>query len=293
MRFIVTAVLFLLCFFVKVTAQEDYEYLGVIKLNDTSFISYKIAFKEDNGLLSGYSLTDIGGSHETKSFLSGYFDEEANTINFYESGILYTKSPIVQDDFCFVHFEGTLKRLDDRQSIEGNFNGLYPDGKKCIDGSISLLNFNKILKRADRLDRKIDRMKLISKEKRDKVNLVQELDSINMNIIKKGERLNVFSGAEAVNLVIFDAGQEDGDRISIYVNGSPVLENYTVKTTERTLRIPLDMATTEVRIAALNNGSIGSNTVKIDIQNDGNTIETITNMKGGESASFVFLKSGK
>lgn len=291
MRLFFGLVLFLFGFSIIASAQEDYEYLGVIKLNDTSYISYKIAFKEVDGLLSGYSVTDIGGTHETKSFISGFFDAEENSINFYESGILYTKSPVVQDDFCFVHFEGRLKQLDDRQGIEGAFEGLYSSGERCINGNISLLNFRKILKRARRLDNKIDRMKLISKEKRDKVNLVQELDSVNMNVIKKGERLNVFSKSDAVSLVIFDAGQEDGDRISILVNGVTVLNNYTVSRLEKMIRIPLDNDETKVKIMALNNGTIGSNTVKVDIDSGGGIIETITNLNGGESAELVFIRS--
>jgi hypothetical protein len=291
MRLFLVVVLFLFGFSITSYAQEDYEYLGVIKLNDTSYISYKITFEEVDGLLSGYSVTDIGGTHETKSFISGFFDAEENSINFYESGILYTKSPVTQDDFCFVHFDGKLKQLDTRQGIEGFFEGLYSNGERCINGSISLLNFRKILKRARRLDNKIDRMKLISKEKRDKVNLVQELDSVNMNVIKKGERLSVFSKSDTVNLAIFDAGQEDGDRISILVNRLSVLNNYTVSALEKTVRIPLDDKETIVKIMALNNGTIGSNTVKVDIAIDGGIIETITNMKGGESAELVFIRS--
>ena len=274
----------------NLNAQEEYEYIGVIKLSDTAFISYKLIFNENNKLLQGYSVTDLGGSHETKSFITGYYDADTNVLNFYESGILYTKSEVIQQDFCFIHFEGKLKQLNDRQGIEGNFEGLYDNGESCINGSLQLLNFRKVLKRAKKLDKKIDRTLLISKEKRDKVNLVRDLDSLNMNIIKKNEALSVFSKTSQVEIQIYDAGQEDGDRISVYVNNVLLLDNYTVAQSKKILQIDLIQKVTNLKVKALNNGSIGSNTVKIDISVDSNIIETITNLEANEQAELIIRK---
>jgi hypothetical protein len=270
--------------------QEDYEYLGVIRLNDSSFISYKIIFNEDNGLINGYSVTDLGGAHETKSFITGYFNADEQKLDFYESGILYTKSPITQDDFCFLHFDGKLRQLNERQRIEGDFKGLYDNGEPCINGSINLLNFRKVLKRAKKLDRKIDRTVLISKEKRDRVNLVRDLDSLNMNILRKNEALSVFTDLDEVQLTLYDAGREDGDRISVFVNNSVLLKNYTVAKAKRRITIPLGTSPTTIRLKALNNGSIGENTVKLEILLNGNNIESLTNLKSGEEASIVLRK---
>ncbi|KAA3615925.1 MAG: hypothetical protein DWP94_14845 [Flavobacterium sp.] len=276
--------------FTNISAQEDYEYLGVIQLNDSSFISYKIAFNEKDGLLNGYSVTDMGGAHETRSFISGYYEAEDDKIDFYESGIIYTKSPITQNDFCYVHFEGQLKKLDDRQGIEGNFKGLYNNGEACIDGSINLLNFKKVLKKAKKLDRKIDRTVLVSKEKRDKINLVRDLDSLNMNIVRKNETLNIFTSNDTVELVLFDAGKEDNDRISLFVNGKVLWEDYTAMRAERRVRIPLESEATAIKIVALNNGTIGENTIKFHIILEETVVESLTNLKAGEEATFIIRK---
>jgi len=138
-------IVFLMCS-LSVFSQYEYEYLGIISLGEDAIISYKISFDEKNGIIEGKSLTDLGGPHETLSYLSGYFDDKANTLEFYESGIVYTKSTITQNDFCFVHFSGSMKNLNERQNVEGNFKGLYSDGKECISGEIKLSNF---LSRAD------------------------------------------------------------------------------------------------------------------------------------------------
>lgn len=282
---------FMVLLFVNASAQEDYEYIGAIKLNDTSFISYKIAFDEKDGLLEGYSITDLGGSHETMSYLSGSFDSNKDEIDFYESGIVYTKSLVTTNDFCYVHFTGKLKKLDDRQGIQGSFKGLYDNGESCIDGTIEMLNFRKVLKRAKRLDRKIDRTILISKEKRDKVNLVKELESTKVNMLNKNEMLNVFSGSSEVVLRLYDAGQEDGDRVSLHINDSLLLDNYTVTNTPKEIRVTIEEPQTTLLIQALNAGTIGGNTVKLELVLDESTVvDALTNLKEGEKAGLVLRK---
>lgn len=264
--------------------------MGVIIIDESSLISYKISFNENNGAIDGRSLTDFGGGHETLSYISGYFDDDKNVLEFYESGIIYTKSFVNQNDFCFVNFTGELKRLNQRQQIEGGFKGYYSDGKECISGEIKLSNFGKILKRAKKLDKKIERSILISQEKKDKVNLVKELDSLNTNRLNKNETLSIFTKGNKINLTIYDAGQEDGDKISLQVNGTYLFESLEATSKKKTIEIPLTQDQTQIKITALNNGSIGGNTVMLIIKDVDNTIETVTNLKKGENSNFVFLK---
>ena len=72
-------------------AQYELDYLGVIKLNDSSFISYSLKLTEQNGIITGYSITDIGGDHETKSNITGSYDKKTHALSFKEVGIIYTK----------------------------------------------------------------------------------------------------------------------------------------------------------------------------------------------------------
>lgn len=272
-------------------AQQEFEFIGVVRIGEDAFISYKISFEEKDGFIKGYSLTDLGGEHETKSFLSGYFDDANNTLEFYESDILYTKSFITQNDFCFIHFKGDLRKLNERQTIEGLFKGLYSDGKECISGELKLANMGKMLKRAKKMDRKIDRSLLISQEKKDKVNLEKELDSLSMNTIRKNQTLSVFTKSKKIKLSVYDAGQEDGDKIAIYINDKLMFRRLEALAQKQEIEVTLTEAKTEIKIEALNNGSIGGNTVKIDLYDSDHTIETITNMKAGESAKFVFIQN--
>ena len=279
-----------LCLGFLAQAQQTHEYLGALKLNDTSFISYRLSFDEKDGLIQGYSVTDFGGPHESKSLIAGYFDDAENSINFYESGLVYTKSPYSENDFCYLHFEGKLKSFNERQQIEGPFNTLYDNGDPCIKGEIMLSNMGKILKKATKLDRKIDRSVLISKEKKEKINLVNSLDSLSMNVIRKNEVMHMFSNQSEAIITVYDAGREDGDRIKITVNGAIFVADYTATLKKKTFQIPLTSEETRVKVLALNNGVIGGNTVKVDIKNNDHTIETVTSLKAGDFAEFVFLR---
>ncbi len=270
-------------------SQQELDYMGVIKINDTSIISYKISFVEKDGLVSGHSVTDLGGPHETKSYISGYFDKKENSLEFYESGIVYTKSPIIQDDFCFVNFKGKLKKLNERQLIEGAFKGLYNNGEECISGEISLGGFGKILKSAQRMDRRIDRSIFISKEKKEMVDLERSLDTLTMNIIAKGETLNIFTKDVTVKLSIYDAGKEDGDRINLIVDGEVILENYTVTKEIKDIEIPLKLGQANIEVEAINVGTSAPNTVRIEITDTRNFVRTLTNLDAGEKAGVTIV----
>jgi len=273
------------------SAQNDYEFMGVLRLGEDAFISYRIEFVETDGLIQGYSLTDMGGDHETKSFITGYFDAKANTLEFNESGILYTKSFVNQNDFCFVNFNGELKKLNEKQNIEGRFKGLFSDGEECISGELKLVNLGKILKQAKKIDKKVDRNILISKEKKEKVHLVKDIDSLRTNRLNKNETLSVFVKSNNVNLIIYDAGQEDGDKISLTLDGKVLQASIEATSEKRRIKIPLSTAQTTLEIKALNNGSIGGNTVMLELEDTGHILETVTNLKMGESAKFVFYRN--
>ena len=99
-------ILFFFLFSLNFYSQSKYEYFGALKLNgdDKTIISYRLVFIEDKGKIEGYSLTDLGGNHETKNKISGTYNEKTKNLKFKEEDVLYTKSPLSDDVFCFVNF---------------------------------------------------------------------------------------------------------------------------------------------------------------------------------------------
>ena len=283
-------ILILLLFNDAIYSQDEQEYLGVIKLNDSSFISYRLNLIEDTNLISGYSITDIGGDHETKSNITGEYNSKTNMLSFKEVGIIYTKSVVSDYDFCYIHFEGKFKNIDSKKNIEGKFIGLYNDGSNCINGEIKLRNIEKIEKKAKKIDKLIQKSKRVDNTTKSKVSVIQTLDSLKMNILKPNQNLTMFSASSTLKLNIYDAGKVDGDKINIYVNGSIFLRNYIVDKNIKQLTIPLNSNSTLIEVVALNTGTISPNTAKIEIVDQKNNINTLTRLKQGEKTSITIVK---
>lgn len=271
-------------------AQESYEYLGIIKLNDTSLISYKLHLTEKKGVISGYSITDIQGEHETKSNISGTYNNKTNELSFRETGIVYTKSIISDYDFCYIHFVGKIGNVKSLRNIDGNFKGKYNDGSTCINGEIVLKNIRKIRKKAVKFDKVIQKSRKITTKIKADINLSQTLDSLNMNILKSNQNLSMFSSSTHVKLNIYDAGKVDGDKINLIINDTIVLKNYVVSKKIKEILVPLKLRKTTIKVRALNVGSISPNTTKIEIIDNNNTIKTLTSLKKKEKTSITIIK---
>ena len=283
--------LFLICLtFGSSLKAQEYEFFGVIKLNDTSFISYKVLFDRVNDSIQGYSLTDFAGKHETKSNIKGYYDEDENLLSFEEYDIVYTKSPVVQKDFCFVNFEGKVRNLDRVKAFSGDFKGLYADGTSCLDGMIIVNSGQEVKKRVEKIDKVVQRSRKFSDSIKKNIKVAKVLDTLTRNIIAKNENLNIFTRDQKIKLAIYDAGKEDGDVINLYVDDKPVLENYTVLHEIKYLEFDLENVETKIRVEAVSEGTSSPNTVRLEVEDSRNFVRTITNLKEGEHAQMTLVK---
>ena len=118
-------ILFIFSFLNFCFSQEKHEYVGGVKLNDSTIISYKIFFKEVTGKVYGYSVTDLRGEHETQSNIFGEYDKKSKELSFRETGIVYTKSPVSQDDFCFLNVTVKNFVFGKTKSFKSKFVGLF------------------------------------------------------------------------------------------------------------------------------------------------------------------------
>ncbi|MBF01587.1 hypothetical protein [Flavobacterium coralii] len=284
----------LLTFFIfslTIYSQEKYEYYGGVKLNgdDKTIISYRLVFTEQDGKITGYSVTDLGGEHETKNVVSGFYNKKTKEFTFKEKDILYTKSPISDDMFCFINFTGKVKLVNDNSAMEGDFKGLFKNNTKCIDGTITLIGNAKIYKMLNKLNKKIQRSGKVDEETKRKVNPVAILDSLKVNNLIKNQNLNVFVDSDKVLLEIWDAGKEDGDKISLRQNGEFILRDYQVTNKKRIVTIDMSKTTT-FQITALNEGTVAPNTAMIRLVDKDRTVELMSNLKQNESASITLIK---
>jgi hypothetical protein len=272
-------------------SQNNYEYFGAVILNDSTAITYKISISEKNGSIKGYSLTDLGGEHETRSNILGEYDKENKELNFRETGIVYTKSPVTQDDFCFINTTIKGFAFDKTKNIKAKFIGLFSDNTQCIDGELFMSSVEKVEKRLEKATKQINKTNKIPDTIKQKINPIKMMDSLNMNILRKGQVLSMFSKANQVKINIYDGGKLDGDKITIMVNGKPYLTNYEAQSDKKILTLNLIEDKTSVVIKALNEGSIKPNTIVVELDDQKNTIKALSNLKTGETTRIDILKT--
>jgi|GEM_PF-382987 len=274
----------------KVQAQ-DYEYLGFLKLPDSTFIAYKVAFSESKGMIKGYSYTDTGGAHETKSVIVGRFDDKKNTIEFREVATVYTKSDVTRFDFCYVYFTGRTRKLNDRATINGSFKGFYDDLTSCIDGKLELNAFAKIKNRTDKFEERVKRSRLVADSIKEKVDVSRFMNRFVSNSLKGGEKVNVIWEKQNLKMQISDPGTVDNDKIAISLNGKEFVRSYALEKNAKTFDFNLAEGVNTIVIKAINEGTEPGNTAKLMLLGGtGETINLMTSLKVGEEIQIVLYK---
>lgn len=274
-------------------SQTKYDLIGTLKLNgdNKTIISYKIVFYENEGRLKGYSVTDLGGDFETKNEISGFYNKKTKEMKFKEDKIIYTKSELKEDVFCFVNFNGKYNLLNANSKLEGEFKGLFKNKTKCIDGIIDLVIIAKIEKNINNFKKKVQKSKLFDKETKEKVSAISLLDSLKVNTLTKDQNLNVFVNSSEIQMEIWDAKIEDGDRIDVFLNNKKIINNYTVTNKKKTISVKLEADKNIFRIEALNEGERKLNTAMMQLIDKERNFELSTNLKKGEKTSITLIKN--
>jgi ribosomal protein L25 (general stress protein Ctc) len=284
--FLLTTILFQYSF-----SQNNYEYFGAIILNDSTTITYKISMVNNRGEVKGYSVTDLGGEHETRSNIFGEYDDNIKELSFRETGIVYTKSPVSQQDFCFINTTIKGFTFKKTKNIKTKFVGLFSDNTQCIDGELLMSSVEKVEKRIEKVTKQLNKTSKIPDSIKQKINPIKMMDSLNMNILRKGQVLSMFSEANQIKINIYDGGKLDGDKITILVNGKPYLTNYEAHSDKKILTLNLNEDKTSVVIKALNEGTIQPNTIVVELYDNKNSIRALSNLKVGETTQIDILKT--
>ncbi|MGJ8685425.1 MAG: hypothetical protein ACSHWW_12420 [Nonlabens sp.] len=285
--------LFILVFFFSLfSIAQDHEFLGFLKLPDSTFISYKVQFEENDGLIKGYSFSDMNGKHETKSAIVGRYDDKENKLEFREVSTVYSKSEITELDFCYVYFTGKTRKLNGKAVIEGEFKSYYDDLASCIDGKLELNGFEKIQKRTEKFERLLSKSKKIADSTKKKVDINKFMSRFADNKLKGGEKLNVIWNQEYLKLSIWDPGTVDGDVIRITLNGKDVISSYSTIRKQKEIELYLSEEINTITITALNEGTEAPNTAKIKLSDGkGETIDLLSSLVVGEKVTLVFYKN--
>ncbi len=272
-------------------AQEEHEYVGAIQLGEDKkqMISFLINFSVKDTLISGYTITDLNGEHETKNIITGNYDLKTKKIAFSEKEIVYTKSSLEKETFCLINFYSNTKFNKKAIKIEGDFVGKFPDGNPCMNGSIIAVRMAKIEKIVEKVTAKIEKSKKLTVEEKKKFNPKKLLDSMTIKRLSKNENLNIFVKKPEVMISFWDVGQEDGDKINLFHDGKLVLRDYVVTAQKNHKLIKLHEGENKFKMVALNEGELSPNTPKIELLSDDKRFETMGFLHKKESAIITVI----
>ena len=260
MRYIILSIL--ITFNYIGLSQSHSVYIGTIISTNNNPISYKLDFTEDNGIISGYSITNIGTNDETKSKIIGTYISSEKTLHIKETEILTTNSQEPLENFCFIEMKLEKKGIFGSKRIEGEFNGYFLNKKKCARGRIIMIEEKKL--------RKIKKKIALNKRERVKKEEKEEEEIL----MKSGEKFTFNSERKKITLLIWDANKEDGDKIDLLLNSVTILSNYETKNKAKKIRIKLEDGKNIIVVKATNEGINPPNTSRIELI-DGKTKYTV------------------
>lgn len=285
---------FLLFFSMALNAQASFEMLGTMIPDGQIPMTYKVVFDINNGIVKGYTLSDIGGKYETKARIKGTFDVKTKTITFTESEILYTQYKKGNNNFCMPSVSGKLITKKEKSYIEGRFQGHFLGSKKsCGGGKVILMSAKDIYTQLAGLAKQIDNIpgndSTINAVKAglNKIQAVDEVHEMQHNAFysKAWE-------AQHITLEIWDDGVEDNDRIYISSTDSSIHESILITRKKQIVHYPFPKTKNSIRlnIRAENEGQYTPNTVKIVLVDDAKRYMVLSRLNKDEIIQLNFFR---
>ena len=274
---LIISILYTSCLF----SQKTEKYSGIITLENGTPLMFEMEFIQDKGIVNGFSITGKGTPDETKSDISGIFNKNTKTYKLKETQVLSTNSEADLNTFCYINMEITEKGKLSLKRYEGKFTGYFTNGNTCASGAIILMEKEKLEKKVEKIKKKVE--KKIEKQKKEEINV------LSTKILKDGDDMLINCYSDKITIYIWDANQEDGDKISLIANGKYLLENYTTKRKRKKIKYKLIKGENIIEITATNLGSTPPNTSRIEIVDSKIKYPIITQLELNKTAIIKII----
>lgn len=259
--------------------------IGFGQLKETVFVgsasvgrnvsyTYKLCISDSNGIITGYSITDLMGPNETKTSVKGTINWEKKTIDFRETKLLYTKSKEDKSQFCYLNAHVKMIKKQKALCLKGSFTGYDERKAECAKGSLMLISAQDLLAKLTKMagtrdtskDPVLNAEQVAEKKQQLMGQATTPAQLQNVIAIEPGKSLDVLCGSNKVKLSIWDDKINDGDVITLLHNGQVILDNYRITGKRKELEIELSATGNNVlKIVAINEGSEPLNTARIKI----------------------------
>ena len=275
MRYNLTFILLFFTFLLNAQI-KTFSYLGTLILSNNTPISFQLELEEQNGIVNGYSITNINTPDKTKSEISGLYFKSDNSFQLQETQILQTSSEVPLNTFCYLNLNLAFKGKFGSKRLEGTFIGNFLDSTQCASGKIILMEEKKLIKKIEKVKKKID--------KKANKTLAETNQMQQTKILKDGGNFTVKWESNKVKLYIWDANQEDGDKITLKINGDIILHDFETKNKRKKLKYQLEDGENIIEITATNLGTSPPNTSRIELVDSKTKYPIITQLELGKSA---------
>jgi len=156
--------------------------------------------------------------------------------------------------------------------------GFFINNDTCASGKILLMEKEKLEKKIKKVKKKIEKFE----EKRATVLKTKQL--------KDGEDFVVKWENDNLKLFIWDANEEDGDRIRLKINDEIILYDYTTKRKRKKIKYKLKEGENIIEIKAISLGTSPPNTSRIELVDSKTKYPVITQLTLDKSAIISIMK---
>lgn len=274
---------------------QKVELTGAVIIGKSDMVTYRIIYEVSaKNIISGYSVSDIGGALETKAKISGFYNPHKKSLKFDEISLISSKAKLSDNEFCFLKVKGSFSKKKNINIFSGSFVSKGKDDKLvCDSGSIYLTTTDVIYKLEEKVQKIIDKSALpdslsnIISEKIKPLKTVEQEKNV-----KAGSVTEYILLADSIKLVIYDEQKQDGDKVTILKNNVPVISDLLTTSEEQTFTFGIAKNEKELilTIISTDEGDIPPNTVKLILINGVQRVKIISPLKKNQKISIRLVK---
>lgn len=293
---------------ILVAQEYPYKLTGFLGVKGGESFTYELHLKDSTvNTLTGYAFTYLQKGKDVKAELYAIIDKANKKLTIYERSILENNGFTSKAVICLVTasllYDGKDHSLSGKLHTKTAGSGALP----CTEGSISFINkleldnlfevikksepetTNPTLTKALQPKPKIEdkQQKILDSMRKAEYAAIQKSKPMKPTEITEGKDKTFEWESNKVVLEIWDGTNEDGDQVTIELNGQPILSNYTLKNNKHTLT--LDISHNElnfINIKALNEGGDPPNTANIKIYDGEKSYEIIAHNHAEKKATI-------
>jgi len=267
---------------------------GTLKMKTGEVFPYKLVLSDSGNVVNGYSLT-YKEPNETKTAIRGTLDRQMRSLSFKEKDIIYSHNVQTKAYMCLVNANLEYVQDGNGKALRGPITSREADNTSCTPGEI-IFNDNKELQNLFSYHEQFDTVITMKKKVIEPIAIAGETapqEPLDQDKVTAGiEKLYEWH-TDTVVLDLWDGGTVDGDRVTIQLNGKPVLTDYSLVKEKKQLRLPIagkDVNT--LMIVANNEGFDPPNTASL-LLTDGTIKYSILAYNNKGNASLIKIKRTK